>query len=192
VANHDLTHPEFIGKPLLTNPTSGKSCTDGSHVGISKFRAAIALSALIGTAFGTHVPHVIGMRAQEEVIGSHAGWVVAPMQDLFVGRNRAKGEYPGDAVGLLFVAQRLPAVAIVVRPTGPEPAPGLCPYHVCPESPDGGFTLFGFPAIGRAETSLTAVGDRWAALEGDATPEAAQSNHRRNIARPVHMLVAEL
>lgn len=114
------------------------SSDDGVLSGVLVPIRAVRLTALeragCAAALRIHVGVVVGQRAEKQVRGVHAGWVVAVMARRKAVRNRSVVQFPRHAVRELR-ATVLPELAVSLRVLGrrPQPAPiGL--LHLRPEA----------------------------------------------------------
>ncbi len=93
-------------------------------------------------AFDRHVAHVVGIRPQEQMVGTDTGRVVAVMADQQAGWNRAVSQLPGVAMSRnrAMIDLELTIVSagrISPRAAAPDPATvGL--FNEVPESPVSG------------------------------------------------------
>lgn len=112
-------------------------CTNGQHIRLCQFRLTVPRASRrvqIGahlywgaTADRPTLPHhvggIISRGAEEEVIGSDARRVVAPMEHQHPIRDRSIGEFPSNAVGKQDTASNTePAVSLGVPRCVPRPA----------------------------------------------------------------------
>lgn len=69
----------------------GSPCANACHFLLVKFGLRGILSfAGVGSLFDCHVPHIIGVGANKEVLGIHTGGVVAVVADVHPGWNVPK------------------------------------------------------------------------------------------------------
>jgi len=101
--------PELVGKVSLTGSSSGINPADAPDVLWFENNAGIHSASL-----GVHVSDVVGIGAEEQMAGPHAGWIVALMADMQSGWDRAVGQLPREAMRSdLFVVYQKPAVAMI-------------------------------------------------------------------------------
>ena len=81
-----------------------------------------------------HVPHVLGVRRQEQMIGIRTGRIVAPVADEQARRDGANVNLPGEARRLRAHAAPLRPLTSVAPPIG---GAGPCPAGIGVLPPDG-------------------------------------------------------
>jgi hypothetical protein len=75
------------------------------------------------TLFLSHIPHVVGMSAEEQVIRINARWHIAAMQNLHFLGDLSAVLIEGRAVGFNFFAVNLyAAITIAAQSAIPQPA----------------------------------------------------------------------
>lgn len=86
----------------------------------------ISTTLMRRTSFGAHVPHVVGLCTQKQVIRPNASRRVTPMKNLHVIRDRAMRDSEGNAVGEMWPLapdrSELPISGLEFDPH-PKPAP---------------------------------------------------------------------
>jgi hypothetical protein len=129
-----LINPKTVGDLLLANSSSGVKQPDASDFGCGQDRVGITLAScrIPGGAsfssgspsFGVHVRTIISVGAKEQVVGSHAGRVVAGMADKHIGRDDPVGQFPCKTMRacVFSIDEQLPVSIsshILVGPTSP-------------------------------------------------------------------------
>jgi len=103
--------PELVGKVSLAGSSSGINPADAPDVLWLKDNAGIHSPSL-----GVHVSDVLGVGAEEQMAGPHAGRIVALVADMQSGWDRAVGQFPREAVRPdLFVANLQSAISVVAN-----------------------------------------------------------------------------
>ena len=93
-----------------TGPSSSASVgsADGADVVLAQFGVLIRLALqalLVTTSVLAHtISDVVGVRSEKQVRRPHAKSVVAPVEDVHVGRNRPMSEPPRNPVALFALA----------------------------------------------------------------------------------------
>lgn len=132
------------------------------------------LSRLPAAPLRHHVGDVFGLRAEEQMGGTHASGIVAAMQDVQTLRNRPSRQFPGDTMGRPHAPDASPhtdsSIAMPMQNGAPVPASRTMLLDLLPE-PIGqgshasfdracqGTVLGGAVAIGQVEHAPT-VGAR--------------------------------
>jgi hypothetical protein len=78
-------------------------------------------SVVSSSSFDVHVPHVVGLGAEEQVTGSDTGWVVADVADAHPCWDGAVSEFPREAVSVHLAASDLQESVTPLRGRGPHP-----------------------------------------------------------------------
>ena len=78
-----------------------------------------------GPSLRTHIPHIVGMGADEEMIGPDAGWIVTMVKHEQSCGNNPVVEFPREPMGLEVTLMRAIAENAVATSEGGSPDPTL-------------------------------------------------------------------
>ena len=151
--NAGLRQPVVGREFALADSTASVASTDVANLLSGQLGARVAFAPRL-PALGVSVPHIVLVRAQEEMVGVDTPRGVAPMAHAQVRRDRSVRKFVGHPVCLdrsPVYAQK--AVALPARHSLPEPA-GFGLLDTSPESFIDGLRLRlkpGVPALAGAE-----------------------------------------